>query len=66
VIDGNKFALLTLFFDPETLNLLSDAFEDASLKFQTSRNRIARPGYANVMREAMAKYDLFGSARRAG
>jgi hypothetical protein len=36
VIDGNKFAPSNAFFDPETLNLLSDDFEDASLKFQTS------------------------------
>ena len=43
-------------FDPETLNLLSDAFEDAWLKIQTSGNRLARPGYANVMREVMAKH----------
>jgi hypothetical protein len=52
-------------FDPETLNLLSDAFEDAWIKIRTSGNRLARPGYANVMREVMAKHFSFGSARRA-
>jgi hypothetical protein len=43
-------------FDPETVNLLSDAFEQAWRKVQTSGNRLARPGYANVMREVMAKH----------
>jgi hypothetical protein len=59
--DSDKFVIsnATLFsasFDPETLNLLSDAFEDAWLKIRTSGNRLARPGYANVMREVMAKH----------
>jgi hypothetical protein len=36
-------------FDPETVNLLSDAFEHAWHKVQTSGNRLARPGYANTM-----------------
>jgi hypothetical protein len=44
------------FFDPETLNLLSGAFENAWQRVQTSGNRLARPGYANVMREVMAKH----------
>jgi hypothetical protein len=52
----NKFVVSNTSFDPETLNLLSDAFEDAWLKIQRSGNRLARPGYANVMREVMAKH----------
>jgi hypothetical protein len=43
-------------FDPETVNLLSDAFERAWRKAQTSGNPLARPGYANMMREVMAKH----------
>jgi hypothetical protein len=43
-------------FDPETVNLLSDAFEGAWRRVQTSGNRLARPGYAKVMREVMAKH----------
>jgi hypothetical protein len=43
-------------FDPETVNLLSDAFESAWQRVRTSGNRLARPGYANVMREVMAKH----------
>jgi len=38
-------------FDPETVNLLSNALEGAWQRVQTSGNRLARPGYANVMRE---------------
>jgi hypothetical protein len=45
-------------FDPETLNLLSGAFENAWERVQVSGNRLARPGYANVMREVMAKHIL--------
>ena len=43
-------------FDPETVNLLSDAFEQARHKVQTSGNRLARPAYANMVREVMAKH----------
>jgi hypothetical protein len=56
MIDGNKFESSNASFDPETLDLLSGAFEDAWLKIRTSGNRLARPGYANVMREVMAKH----------
>ena len=61
--NSNKFVLSNASFDPETLNLLSGAFEDAWLKIQTSGNRLARPGYANVMREVMAKH-IFHLAQR--
>jgi hypothetical protein len=47
------------FFDPETLNLLGGAFEKAWQRVQASGNRLARPGYANVMREVMAKHILY-------
>jgi hypothetical protein len=66
--DSNKFVVSNASrpnasFDPETLNLLSDAFEDAWIKIRTSGNRLARPGYANVMREVMAKH-IFHLAQR--
>jgi hypothetical protein len=51
-----KFVSSHASFDPETVNLLSDAFEGAWQRVQTSGNRLARPGYANVMREVMAKH----------
>jgi hypothetical protein len=50
-------------FDPETVNLLSGAFEDAWQKVQTSGNRLARPCYASMMREVMAKH-IFNLAKR--
>jgi hypothetical protein len=43
-------------FDPETANLLSDAFEGAWQGVRTSGNRLTRPGYASVVREVMAKH----------
>jgi hypothetical protein len=51
-----KFIPSDASFDPETVNLLSDAFEHAWHKVQTSGNRLARPGCANMMREVMAKH----------
>ena len=51
-----KFTPWDASFDPETVNLLSEAFEHAWHKVQTSGNRLARPGYASMMREVMAKH----------
>ena len=51
-----KFASSNASFDPETVTLLSDAFEGAWQRVQTSGIRLARPGYANIMREVMAKH----------
>jgi hypothetical protein len=51
-----KLASSNFSFDPETVNLLSDAFESAWQRVRTSGNRLARPGYANVMREVMARH----------
>ena len=53
-----KFTPWDASFDPETVNLLSEAFEHAWQKVQTSSNRLARPGYASMMREVMAKHIL--------
>ena len=53
-------------FDPETVNLLSDAFEQAWHKVQTSGNRLARPAYArHGARSDGQTYLQFGRARRA-
>jgi hypothetical protein len=51
-----KFIPSDASFDPETVNLLSDAFEHTWHKVQTSGNRLARPGYASMTREVMAKH----------
>jgi hypothetical protein len=54
--EDHKFVPSDTSFDPETVNLLSDAFEHAWHKVRTSDNRLARPGYARMMREVMAKH----------
>jgi hypothetical protein len=51
-----KFVSANASFDPETINLLSEAFESAWRRVRTSGNRLARPGYSDVMREVMAKH----------
>ena len=55
MVDSNKLVFSNVSFDPETVNLLSDAFETTWQRVQTSGNRLARPGYAKVMREVMAR-----------
>jgi hypothetical protein len=42
-------------FDPETINILSDAFESAWGRIKMSNSRFARAGYANPARELVAK-----------
>jgi hypothetical protein len=56
VAENLKFIPSEASFDPETVNLLSDAFEVAWQKVQTSGHRLARPGYANMIRGVMAKH----------
>jgi hypothetical protein len=46
MVDSNKLVFSNVSFDPETVNLLSDAFETAWQRVQTSGNWLARPGYA--------------------
>ena len=43
-------------FDPETVQLLVSAFEDAWDRFQKSGSQLARPGYSRAMREVVAKH----------
>jgi hypothetical protein len=43
-------------FDPETINILSNAFEDAWRRIEASNSRLARPAYANAGREVVAKH----------
>jgi hypothetical protein len=63
MVDGRISSSSTVSFDPETLNLLAGAFEQAWRTIRSSGNQLARPGYANVMREVMAKH-IFTLARR--
>ena len=42
-------------FDPEDIEILASALEDAWGKVQKSGSRFARPGYARAIREVLAK-----------
>jgi hypothetical protein len=53
-----KFVSSAGAFDPETVTLLSDAFEQAWRKTQTSDFRFARPAYTDLMRAVMVKHLL--------
>jgi len=43
-------------FDPETIIVLGNAFDDAWKKIEASDRSLARGAYANAMREVIAKY----------
>ncbi|MGB6540069.1 MAG: hypothetical protein WBF03_04235 [Xanthobacteraceae bacterium] len=53
-------------FDPETIDMLSRAFEDAWRRIEASNYPLARPGYATATREVIAKHiiDLAQSGER--
>jgi hypothetical protein len=42
-------------FEPEIVQMLASAFEDAWERLEQSGRRFARPGYARAMREVIAK-----------
>jgi len=42
-------------FDPETIEVLASAFDDAWDRIQKSGSRFARPGYSRAMREVIAR-----------
>jgi hypothetical protein len=50
-------------FDPETLTVLGNAFENAWSRIEASGDRFARPAYASGTREVIAKY-IVGMALR--
>jgi hypothetical protein len=56
MIDIFKFVEPETAFDPETIQLLASAFEDAWTRLQKSGSRFARPGYSRGMREVIAKH----------
>jgi len=56
VAEDFKFISFAGAFDPETVNILGNAFERAWHKTQTSGYRFARPGYAHMMRRVMVKH----------
>jgi hypothetical protein len=51
-----KFVEPKTAFDPETIQLLASAFEDAWARLQKSGSRLTRPGYSRGMREIIAKH----------
>jgi hypothetical protein len=42
-------------FDPEFVQILESAFEDAWHRIEMSGSRLAKPAYSRVMREVVAK-----------
>jgi len=42
-------------FDPETIEVLATAFDNAWDRLQKSGSRFARPGYSRAVREVIAK-----------
>ena len=56
MIDIVKLVEAETAFDPETVQLLASAFEDAWHRLQKSGSRFARPGYSRAMREVVAKH----------
>ena len=43
-------------FDPETITILSTAFENAWHRIETSNSPAARPAYSGAMREVVARH----------
>lgn len=42
-------------FDPEIIQMLASAFDDAWDRIEKSGSRFARPGYSRAMREVIAR-----------
>jgi hypothetical protein len=50
-----KFVQPETVFDPETIQLLAAAFDDAWDRIEKSGSRFARPAYSRATREVIAK-----------
>jgi hypothetical protein len=61
-----QFPYPTIVFDPDTVKIVSQAFDDAWKKIEKSGNKFAKPAYANAMREEIAKHiiDMAGRGER--
>ena len=55
MIDIVGYVLPGTVFDPEIIQLLASAFDDAWDRLEKSGSRFARPGYSRAMREVIAK-----------
>jgi hypothetical protein len=61
-----EFPHPAIVFDPDTVKIVSRAFDDAWEKIEKSGNKFAKPAYANAMREEIAKHiiDMAGRGER--
>jgi hypothetical protein len=50
-----KFEQAATVFDPELIDVMASALDDAWNRIEKSGSRFARPGYARVMREVLAR-----------
>jgi len=50
-----KFEQAATVFDPELIDVMASALDDAWNRIEKSGSRFARPGYARAMREVLAK-----------
>jgi hypothetical protein len=55
MIEILKYVQPKTVFDPEFIQVLASAFDDAWNRIEESGSRFARPGYARAMREVIAK-----------
>lgn len=55
MIDILDYVLPGTVFDPEIIQMLASAFDDAWDRLEKSGSRFARPGYSRAMREVIAK-----------
>jgi hypothetical protein len=63
MIEIREFIHPQTFFDPETIQVLASALDDAWDRIEKSGSRFARPAYARAMREVLAKR-IIESAQR--
>jgi hypothetical protein len=55
MIEIRKYIQPEAAFDPETIEVLASAFDDAWDQIRKSGSRFARPGYSRAMREVIAR-----------
>ena len=55
MIDILDYVLPGTVFDPEIIQLLASAFDDAWDRIEKSGSRFARPAYSRAMREVIAR-----------
>ena len=58
-----EFPHPAIVFDPETIKIVSQAFDDAWEKIEKSGNKLAKPAFANAMREEIAKHIIVMAGR---